>query len=300
MNRTGVRLQCILLLICTSSTFGLLAQQDQPVQSGEESAYGSKFFDQLRAIFGRFRDADLQRAFQEARPIGCSELVGRKGEWRTVAFFNENRELGDWCRESLEEVKDDLAVYTFKGACSGDQGTVQVSTEYPTVESIKAYNRHEIDLDHVDVTVNDPVSATLNPRTLAYTFELPYLFLTGQQGSTKIYSLTAPDRDAAYATNVTSRWECKAVSSKDVTYRFLICRVATVPRGNPGRNQRWQPAFGASAFFILSDGMEAQTSVNLSFGSGTQPGEKVEPAAAPTAPERPALKRPKKVDPPDN
>jgi hypothetical protein len=134
---------------------------------------------------------------------------------------------------------------------------------------------------------------------MAYTFELPYLFLTGRKGSVNLYSLIAPDRDAAYATEVTSRWECKAVSSKDVTYRFLICRVATVPSGRLPRNQKWEPAFGASAFFILSDGTEAQTSVNLSFGDGTQAGEKpAAPQPDPASLPRPSLKKTKKTDPP--
>ena len=281
MSKTGLKLPYAFLLVCALLAADLHAQQDQ-VQSGEESIYGAFFFDQLRSIFGRFREADLQRVFQEAQPIQCSELVGRKGEWRTVAFFNEDRELGDWCRESLEEVKADLAVYTFKGVCSGDQGRVQVATEFPTAAGIEAYNHHEIDLNQIDVTVNDPVNAALNPRTMAYTFDLPYLFLTGRRGSTNVYSLEAPDRDARYATDVTSRWECKSVSSKDVTYRFLICRAATVPRNAAARNQKWEPSFGASAIFILSDGTEAQTSVNLSFGDGTHPNEKpVDTAPAP-------------------
>jgi hypothetical protein len=257
------------------------------------------FFDQLRGIFGRFRDADLQRVFREARAIECSELVGRKGQWRTVAFFNENREFGDWCRQSLEEVKSELEVYTFAGDCKGDRGAIRVATEYPTATGIEAYNRREIDLDQIEVMVNDPVKVTLNPRTMAYTFELPYLFRTGRKGSVNLYSLIAPNRDAAYAPEVTSRWECKTVSSEDVTYRFLICRVATVPSGRLSGKQTWEPSFGASAFFILSDGMEAQTSVNLSFGDGTRAGEK--PAATqpdPASLPRPSLKRTKKTDPP--
>jgi hypothetical protein len=297
MYKTGLRLPRTLLLIWALLAADLPAQQEQQVQSSEESTYGSKFFDQLRSIFGRFRNADLQRVFQEAQPIECSELVGRKGEWRTVAFFNENRELGDWCRESLEEVKADLAVYTFKGVYSGDQATIQVATEFPTAASIEAYNHNEIDLNQIDVTVNDPVNAALNPRTMAYTFELPYLFLTSRRGSTNVYSLVAPDRDATYATDVTSRWECKSVSSKDVTYRFLICRAATVPRGTAARNQKWEPSFGGSAFFILSDGTEAQASVNLSFGDGTHPSEKpADTAPAPTSPAHPSLKRAKKTN----
>jgi hypothetical protein len=299
MRKTGITLHA-LLLICAFLVADLHAQQEQQVQPGEESAYGSKFFYQLRSIFGRFRDADLQRAFQEAQPIQCSELVGHKGEWRTVAFFNENRELGDWCRESLEEVKADLAVYTFKGVCSGDQGPVQVATEFPTAAGIEAYNNREIDLNQIDVTVNDPVNAALSPRTMAYTFELPYLFLTGRRNSTNIYSLNAPDRDAAYAEEVTSRWECKSVSSKDVTYRFLICRTATVPRGTAARKQRWEPSFGATAFFVLSDGTEAHTSVNLSFGDGIHPSERpADTAPASTPPARPTLKKPKKTIPPN-
>ena len=267
------------------------------MQSGEEGAYGSKFFDQLHRIFGRFREADLQRVFQEAKPIGCSELVGRKGEWRTVAFFNENRELGDWCRGSLEEVKTDLAVYTFSGVCSGDKGTINVATEFPTAASIEAFNRGEIDLNKIDITVNDPVNASLSPKTMAYTFDLPYLFLTGRRGTTNVYSLVAPDRDAVYAEHVASHWECKSVSSEDVTYRFIICRVATVPKGKLARNQTWEPSFGSSAFSILSDGTEAKTSVNLSFGDGSQTSEK--PAdTTPASPTRPSLKRPTKANSP--
>jgi hypothetical protein len=301
MSNKAMRLLCPLLFVGALTAAGIPARQEQQAPSGEQTAYGSKFFDELRTIFGRFRDSDLQRVFQEAQPIQCSELVGRQGEWRTVAFFNENRELGDWCRESLEEVKSDLAVYTFKGTCSGDQGTVEVGSEFPTSAGIEAYNHREIDLNQIDVTVNDPVHARLDPQTMAYTFELPYLFLTGQRGTMKIYSLMAPDRDSAYATDVTSRWECKSVSSKDVTYRFLICRTATVPRGPVRRNERYVPAFGASAFFILSDGTEAQSSVNLSFGDETHPADKPAATAPPppdTSVPRPTLKRPAKPNPP--
>ncbi len=303
MRKIALELLCALLATCSLPAIGLPAQPEQQAPPVEESAYGSRFFDQLRNIFGRFANSDLQRVFQEAQPIGCSELVGRKGQWRTVAFFNENHELGAWCRQNLEEVRADLAVYTFTGTCHGDQGTVQVATEFPTIASIEAYNHREIDLNQIDVTVNDPVTAMLNSRTMAYTFDLPYLFLTGRRGSMNVYSLTAPDRDAAYATNVTSRWECKSVASKDVTYRFLICRTMTVPSRAPTRNERYEPAFGASAFFILSDGTEAQSSVNLTYGDATQPA--VKPAdtttpPAPTSPARPALKRPQKPNSPDN
>ncbi len=240
-------------------------------QQADQGSFGSKFFDQLQAIFGRFQNSELDRVFAQSRPIQCSELVAGKGEWRPVAFFNENRKLGDWCKESLEEVKADLAVYTFKGECSGEQGTVQLSTEFPTTAGIEEYNQQRIDLGKVDVTVNDPVPVVFNSRTSTYTFNLPYLFKSGQEGSMNLYSFAAPDRNAAYAREVTSRWECKAVSSSDVTYRFLICRANTVPRSTIRKNERWEPSFGASAYFILSDGTEAQTSVKLSFEDADTP-----------------------------
>jgi hypothetical protein len=288
MKRVILALSIAILLAIPELT----AQQERTTRSDE--AYGARFFDQLRTIFGRFRESDLQRVFQDAQPIQCSELVGRKGQWRPVAFFNEDRSLGGWCRDSLEEVKTDLAVYTFKGNCSGERGTVQVETEYPTSASLEEFRQRKISLDQVDITVNDPVNAALDSRTMAYKFELPYLFLTSDRNSKKIYSYIAPDRNAAYATDMTSRWECKAVASRDVTYRFLICRVAIFPRGKPARNQKWEPSFGSSAFFILSDGTEAQTKVNMTFGDGTKPAEKPADTAepeAPTGPARPVLKR---------
>ncbi len=293
MNTSAFSRLGLVLLVCTSLPLGSVRAQDaQGRPSAEEDRYGSKFFDQLRTIFGRFQNSDLDRVFQQSKPIQCSELVGRKGEWRPVAFFNEDRRLGDWCRESLEEVRNDLSVYTFKGSCSGEQGAVQVATEFPTAASIEDYNAGRIDVNQVDVTANDPVTAVLDPKTMAYKFSLPYLFLTGHQGSTNIYSLIAPNRDSAYATEVTNLWECKAVSSEDVTYRFLICRTTTAPRGNSARNQKWERAFGASAYFILSDGTEAQTAVNLTFGDGTDRSASP-PEAAPSVnvPGRPQLTR---------
>jgi hypothetical protein len=271
----------------------LAAQESQPIRPAEEGDFGTRFFDQLRTIFGRFQNSDLDRVFQQSKAIQCSELVGRKGEWRPVAFFNEDRRLGDWCRENLDEVKNDLTVYTFKGNCSGDQGPVQVSTEFPTAESIEKFNAGRIDESQVDITVNDPVTAVFDPKTMAYKFDLPYLFLTERRGSTNLYSLIAPTSNSAYATDVTNRWECKAVSSTDVTYRFLICRTTVAPRVRLARNEKWERAFGASAYFILSDGTEAQTSVNLTFGDGTDRTDR-SPAATPppASPARPPLIRP--------
>ncbi len=269
---------CLLL-----SPADILAQRQRQLPPPDESAYGSKFFDQLHSIFGIFREEDLRRVFQMAKPIRCSDLVASKGEWRTVAFFNEDRSLGEWCRNNLEEVKADLSVYVFKGACKGDRGSVQVTTQFPVESSMEAYNDRQIPLDQVDVNVNAPVSVVFDSRNQTYDFDLPYLYLTGRRNSGNIYSLIAPNREDRHAPEVASRWECKAVRSKDVTYQFLICRTTMVVRSAFLRDQ--DPGFGASAYFILSDGMEAQTSVSLSFGDAAPPADnhpaKASPATVP-------------------
>jgi hypothetical protein len=291
MVKTVFRLLGVLLILNACPVITIPAQRDSSVQSNEENAYGSKFFDQLRTIFGRFRDADLQRVFQEALPIECSELVGRQGEWRTVAFFNENRSLGDWYRQNLEEVKRDLAVYKFTGTCSKEKETIRVDTEFPTTASIDAYNRRQIDFDHIDITVNDPVKVSMNSQTKAYIFDLPYMFLTEQHDLRNVYSLMAPDSRAAYAEDVTNRWECKMAASKDVTYRFLICRVSIIPRGPAARRMEWRPSFGSTGFFILSDGIEARSSVNLFLGDKNPSSEK----PPDTEPNKPKITRPKLI-----
>jgi hypothetical protein len=61
-------------------------------------------------------------------------------------------------------------------------------------------------------------------------------------------------------------WACKSVIAENVTYQFLICRTTTLPRNTLERNGA-RAAFGASAYFILSDGKEASSSVKLSYDS---------------------------------
>jgi hypothetical protein len=281
--RKGFAYLAVALIVLLQASLPHIWAQQRQSRSTDEAAYGSKFFDQLHALFGRFQDSDLQQAFRDAQAIQCSELIGRTGEWRPVAFFNEDRSLGAWYRTNIREVKSDLQVYTFQGNCAG-KGSIDVTSEFPTVSSYEQYSDFRIDLEQVDVMVNDPVKVEMNSKTKAYTFELPYLFLTGN-GAKKVYSLAPPDRNTAYAPDMMSRWECKAVSSTDLTYRFLICRVNTAPRQALRRNETWMPTFGASAFFILSDGTEAKSSVNMTFGDTTQ--EKPEATPAPKPGERP-------------
>src|SRR5262245_59977837 len=122
--------------------------------SADAQQYDRKFFVQLRTVFGRFRETDLDSAFERAKPIQCSELINGEGEWRTVAFFNEKRELGDWYRTSFDEVKSDLSVFIFKGVCRGERGPVQLTTKFPVTESVEAYRRDRIPLEEIVVNSN--------------------------------------------------------------------------------------------------------------------------------------------------
>jgi len=267
-------LVCILLASTT-----LFAQRERQIAPPDSGEFGSKFFAELRSIFGRFRDADLERAFQLAEPIQCTELLSGSGEWRPVAFFNRKRSLGDWYRSNINEVREDLSVYLFKGSCQGDRGTIDLTTKYPVGDSIDAYNAGQIPFSQIDVNVNAPVRLTYDSRSGAYAFDLPFLYLVKRQGSTSIYSLIPPHFGDRYTTEVTNAWECKSVSSLDITYRFLICRTSTVDRSSSSRNQpRGSPDDGSQAYFILSDGSEAHSTVTLKFEDS--PVDAPEPAPA--------------------
>ncbi len=265
MLRTAILFLCILSMTCVLSVpAGIHAQGKGQLHPPDKNAYGLRFFDQLHGIFGIFRNDDLQRVFRMAQPIQCSELTVSDGAWKTVAYFNEDRSVGEWCYISIEEVKKDLSVYTFKGSCGRGQGDIEVTTEFPVGAGIDLYNEGKIALAEVGIKVNAPVKAIFDQGTQAYTFELPYLFLTGRRTSGNLYSMNPRQASDRYAAEVTSSWECKAVKSNDVTYRFLICRTTTWP-SKMRLKDRDLLSFGASAYFIMSDGMEAQTSVRLTF-----------------------------------
>src|SRR5262252_8376123 len=149
-------------------------QKEDPAQ--EKIDLGAKFSLQLRTVFGRFRHADLQFVFDNAKPIQCSDLVSDNGEWREVGFFNENRGLGGWFKTSIKEIKSKLDVYTFSGTCSRPQSPISVATRFPVDPSLKAYRRGEIAFGDIQVKTNAPVVASFEKETQAYTFDLPYLF----------------------------------------------------------------------------------------------------------------------------
>src|ERR1051325_6544459 len=139
-------MRTLFLILGFVSAINVFAQRERQISAPDAGPYSRRFFAQLRGVFGRFRDSDLQRAFERAQPIQCSELVNGKGEWRTVAFFNEKRELGDWYRSNFDEVKRDLSVFIFKGVCRGDHGPVQLTTKFPVGETVDAFNSGRIGL----------------------------------------------------------------------------------------------------------------------------------------------------------
>ena len=275
-------LRVLIALLALSIPVTFIARPKSPIQPRQESPYSRAFFMQLKGIFGRFRDADLDRVFDSAEAIRCSDLIGDKGEWRTVAFFNEKRELGDWYRSNLDEVKHDLAVFAFTGVCRGENGPVQLTTKFPVTESVQAYTQQQIGLEQIEVNVNAPVRASFDSRNSTYSFDLPYLFLIKQdEGGGDLYSLDPPrlaDRQR-YATDVVDHWDCKSVTGGGVTYRFLICKTTTLPRIPSLRSQQQRPVFGASAYFILSDGEEASSNVKLTFSDTNDKEHEVEDAS---------------------
>lgn len=248
-----------------------------------ESDLGTKFFDQLRTLFGRFRDTELDRVFAAAQPIQCSELVSGDGEWRTVAFFNEDPRLGSWYHRSLEEVKGDLTQYIFSGSCTGDQSGVQLVTKVPVLDSVERYNAGRIHFNEIRMNTNPAVRASFSSRAQIYVFELPYLYVNPKRsGRDPVYSLIPQSADERIDPSVTNHWECKSVRASDVTFQFLICQTWVLPR-HPDERRQNRPSFGSSAYHILSDGKEASTSVKLSFGGESDKAEKIEertPAAA--------------------
>jgi len=245
----------IAAVVMGGNAYGQL-ERDVPLRQPVD--YGPKFFDQLRHMSERLRQRGLHRVFQMARPIECSELADNDGEWRHVAFFSENRKFRDWYRTSLDEVKNDLATYIFKGACRNKTATLEVTTTVPVDESVKAYQEGRIDFSEIRIKVNAPVRASFVRDNQAYTFELPYLFRGRDQNGGAVYTFNPRNLSDRYVTNVTSRWVCKAVNMEDVTYQFLICHTMLMGHDPVDikitSRDRSAVSFGASAYSILSDG----------------------------------------------
>lgn len=238
-----------------------------PITSGAQNPdFGSKFFDDLRSLFGRLQKSELERAFQRAKPIHCSDLVEEKGEWKQVAFLNDDRKLGDWHYDSIDEVKRDLVRYVFSGTCRGEQGPVRVATSYPVRESVERFQDGKIPFSKIVMRDNAPVSVVFDRQTDAYTFQLPYLYIEGKTGPDVIYTLTPPLTTSKAETEVTEEFRCKALSDAELTYRFLLCRTRVVASDPRIQRQNERQVLGNAAYYIFSDGKEASSSVKLRFG----------------------------------
>src|SRR5262249_20459124 len=150
-----------------------VAQIRRPVAAPEDRGdYGRKFFDDLRSLFGRLQQADLDRAFQRAKSLHCSDLAGQSGEWKEVAFLNDDRKLGDWHFESIEDVRNDLTTFVFSGACSSENDSLKVATSYAVQETADKYVQGKIPLTQVVMSDNAPVTLRFDENSGAYVFEL--------------------------------------------------------------------------------------------------------------------------------
>ncbi len=263
--------------------FFLLASPAFAQQNNGE--FGTKFFADLRMLFGRLQQSELDRAFQRANAVHCSDLVGQSGDWKEVAFLNDDRKLGDWHFETIEDVKRDPTKFVFSGLCRGDRGPVRVMTSYPIAESLKTRS--------VRMRDNDPVSVIFDPPSDSYIFQLPYLYLEGRDSQGSLYTLMPPDAMSRPEKDVAEEFRCKSLTDPELTYRFLLCRTRVVDRdAQLQRLNKSQQPLGNAAYYILSDGREATSSVKLTFGPEveTKPDRNDTPApnrAGP--PPRPAL-----------
>jgi hypothetical protein len=265
-----------ILLALTSAANPVAAQNEQEVLTRSNRAFSPQFFNEIRRIFGEFRYVDLERVFNAARPVQCSDLVSQTGEWREVAFFNEYRDFGNWYRTTLEEVKRDLSVYAFKGPCKEQRSPVQLNTRFPVDQNRKDLQDKKIDLRSVEIIVNPPVSARFNSQTGAYAFDLPFLFRVSDRDANPLYALNPKTVADRYAPGVSNHWECKSVDGVNVSYQFLICHTTLVQNEANNENHR-----GTSAFSVLSDGQEASSSVTLTYQHEVDP--KARPEETPPA-----------------
>jgi hypothetical protein len=247
------RIDCMLLflfIVAVGSGTSAYGQGGHEVPHSQAEDYGPEFFDQLQRMFERLTNADIHHVFQMSRPIPCSELTGDQNEWRDVAFFSGRRKIGNWYRASLDEVKADVAVYIFQGACPDARAALQLTTKVPVEEGDRP----------AAVKINPPVKAYFNTEKKAYTFDLPYLFRGKSENGASVYTFRPRHESDRYVTHITSHWECKAMAEEYATYKFLICHTLLFGHDpvdiTHGRDKPTY-SFGASAYTILSDGKVA-------------------------------------------
>src|SRR5215470_631433 len=206
------------LLRSLVSVFLLLQNQD----------FGAKFLDDLQTLFGRLETSELNSAFQRAKAIRCSDLLGRSGEWKDVGFLNDNRNLAAWHYEDIDSVKSDPVRYVFSGMCSTEQAALKLATRYPIKENYDQVRKGTIPISKIAVRDNPPVSVFFDKSTNSYTFQLPFLYTEGTSRVETTYTLMPPTAASKPEAGLAVEFRCKAVSDADLTYRFLLCRTALV------------------------------------------------------------------------
>jgi hypothetical protein len=227
--------------------------------------FGAKFIDDLQRLFGRLETSELDSAFQRAKAIRCSDLIGKSGEWKDVGFLNDNRNLAAWHYDDIDSVKSDPVRYVFSGMCTTEQAPLRLGTRYPIKESYDQFRKGTIPISKVAVRDNPPVSVFFDRSTNSYTFQLPFLYAEGASRAETTYTLTPPTAGSKPEAGLTEEFRCKAISDADLTYRFLLCRTALVNLNATNSKQRIPDSPGSWAYYIFSDGREASSTVNLSF-----------------------------------
>src|SRR5215471_12660763 len=232
----------------------------------QNSDFGARFLDDLQTLFGRLEASELDSAFQRAKAIRCSDLIGKSGEWKDVGFLNDNRNLAAWHYEDIDSVKSDPVRYVFSGMCSTEQAALKLATRYPIKESYDQVRKGTIPISKVAVRDNPPVSVFFDKSTNSYTFQLPFLYAEGASRAETTYTLMPPTAASKPEAGLADEFRCKAVSDADLTYRFLLCRTALVNLNAPTNSkQRIPDSPNGWAYYIFSDGREASSSVNLLF-----------------------------------
>jgi hypothetical protein len=257
--------------ICTAISLSVIPASAQIRRQVEAPAadnrdFSSKFFDDLRSLFGKLQRSELEQAFRRAKPIRCSDLAGQSGEWKEVAFLNDDRTLGDWHFESIEDVKRDITAFVFSGTCRGEQGPLKVATSFPVKETMEKFEAGRIPFSQIVIVDNDPVSVIFDAASEAYTFELPYVYAERKNSTGGTYTLIPPLTTSRPERNEAIEFRCKTLSDAELTYRFLLCRTRLVDRDVRTQRQDVKQPLGNAAYYILSDGKEASSSVKLVFG----------------------------------
>src|SRR5215813_13650340 len=111
--------------------------------------FGAKFLDDLKTLFGRLETSELDSAFQRTKAIRCSDLIGKSGEWKDVAFLNDNRNLAAWHYDDIDSVKSDPVRYVFSGMCTTEQAALRLETRYPIKESYNQFRKGMIPISKV-------------------------------------------------------------------------------------------------------------------------------------------------------